>query len=442
MNIKKASKNNLSENTVNSDDKPVRRMGYLILFFTLGIFGVWSAVAPIASSSLATGVVTVKSHRKTVQHLEGGIVKKLWVKDGDKVKPGDILITLDDTQFKAQVEILQGQFIVRSALNARLTAERQQRNKINWGTLKQFNDIRVDEAIQGQQHIFKTRKSSYNGEINLLKKRIQQLTEKAKGLRAQRVSKQQLTVSYNEEIKDLKELLKEGFADRQRLRDLERNYTSLQGEIASLGAEIASTQMQEGEAELQIIQTKRKFQEDVAEQLEKVTAELFDITERLHAEKDRVARTEIKAPVEGVVLGLEMNTEGGVILAGRPILDIVPENEELVIDAKVSLVDIDQVKIGSLAEVRFSAFHSKTTPTMEGMVTELSADRVVDPKTGNQYYEATVELTKESENKLVGDLTLISGMPAEVLIKTGERTLLQYLIQPATDAFARSLIEE
>ena len=441
MNIKEASKNNTSEIAINADDKPVRRMGCLILFFTIGIFGVWSAVAPIDSSSLATGIVTVKSHRKTVQHLEGGIVKKLWIKDGDKVKPGDILITLDNTQFKAQVEILQGQFIVRSALNARLNAERQQLNKIDFEALKTFTDIRVDEAIQGQKHIFKTRKSSYIGETNLLKKRIQQLTSRAKGLAAQRASKQQLTLSYKEEIKDLKELLKEGFADRQRLRDLERSHTSLYGEIASLGAEIVSIQMQKGETELQIIQTKRKFQEKVAEQLEIVTTELFDITERLHAEKDRVARTEIKAPVEGIILGLEINTEGGVILAGRPILDIVPENEELVIDAKVALVDIDKVKIGSLAEVRFSAFNSKTTPTMEGMVKKLSADSLLDEKTGQQYYQATIELTKESAEKL-GDLILISGMPAEVLINTGERTLLQYLVQPATNAFARSLIEE
>jgi len=441
MNIKAASKNNVSDISAHADDRPIRRMGYLILFFTLGIFGIWSAFAPLDSSSLATGIVTVKSHKKTVQHLEGGIVKKLWVKDGDKVKAGDKLITLDDTQFKAQVEILQGQYIVRSALSARLTAERKQANKIDFDELKSLKDIRVEETIQGQKDIFQTRKNSYNGEISLLKQQIQQLNSKVKGLSAQKASKQQLTVSYKEEIKDLKELLKEGFADKQRLRDLERSYTSLYGDIASLTAQIASTKMQKGETKLKIIQTKRKFQEDVAAQFEKVNGELFDISERLHAEQDKVTRTIIRAPVSGTILGLEMNTQGGVIIAGRPILDIIPENEDLVIDAQVPLVDIDKVKIGSVAEVRFSAFKSKTTPTMEGVVKELSADSVTDKKTGKRYYKATIELTKESQDKL-GDLVLISGMPAEVLINIGERTLLEYLIQPITDAFARSLIEE
>lgn len=441
MTLKDASKNTVPEITINSDDKPVRRLGCLILFFTIGIFGVWSATAPIDSSSLATGVVKVKSHRKTVQHLEGGIVKKLWVKDGDKVNIGDPLITLDNTQFKAQVEILRGQFIVKSALNSRLNAERQQQKQIDFSALKKLDDIRIEDAIQGQQYIFKTRKNSYNGEISLLRQRIKQLHSRIQGLIAQKRSKQQLTVSYKEEITDLKELLKEGFADRQRLRELQRNHTSLYGEIASLGAEISATQMQKGETELQIIQTKRKFQEEIAGQLEMVNAELLDISERLHAEEDRVIRTEIIAPEKGIILGLEMHTKGGVILAGRPILDIVPENADLIINAQVPLVDIDKVKIGSLAEIRFSAFNSKTTPTMEGIVQKLSADSIIDEKTGFQYYQATIELTKESQDKL-GNLILISGMPAEVLINTGERTLFQYLMKPATNAMARSFIEE
>ncbi|MDQ7089172.1 MAG: HlyD family type I secretion periplasmic adaptor subunit [Methylococcales bacterium] len=441
MTIKDASTNTVPEITIKSDDRPVRRLGYFILFFTLGIFGVWSAMAPIDSSSLATGVVKVKSHRKTVQHLEGGIVKNLWVKDGDKVSIGDRLITLDNTQFKAQVEILRGQFIVKSALNSRLKAERQQKNKIDFSALKKLNDVRVKDAIEGQAYIFKTRKNSYNGEIGLLRQRIKQLGSRVQGLIAQKGSKLTLTVSYKEEIKDLKELLKEGFADKQRLRELQRTHTSLYGEIASLKAEISSTQMQKGETELQIIQTKRKFQEEVAEQLERVNAELLDIGERLHAEEDRVTRTEIIAPENGIILGLEMHTEGGVIIAGRPILDIVPENAVLIIDAQVPLIDIDKVMVGSHAEIRFSAFSSKTTPTMEGVVQKLSADSLINEKTGFQYYQATIGLTKESQDKL-GDLILISGMPAEVLINTGERTLFEYLVQPATNAMARSFIEE
>lgn len=441
MNTKLASKNNTTEIAINSDHRPVGRLGCLILLLTLGIFGGWSVYAPIDSSSLAQGIVTVKSHRKTVQHLEGGIVKTLWVKDGDKVETGDLLITLDDTLFKAQVEVLRGQLIVRSALNARLNAERRQRTRIDFKKLRNLKDNRAKEAIQGQQYIFKARKNSYNGEISLLKQRIEQLNSRVNGLMAEKESKQQLIVSYKEEIKDLKELLEEGFADKQRFRELQRNNTSLQGEIASLTAETATTRLQISETKLQIIQTKRKFQEDVAEQLETATAETFELTERLQAEQNRVIRTEIKAPVDGFILGLDIHTQGGVILAGKPILDIVPENEDLVIDAQVPLVDIDKVKIGSRAEVRFSAFKSKDTPTMEGIVQKLSADSILEEKKGYRYYQATIELTKESQDKL-GDLVVISGMPAEVLINTGERTLFQYLVQPATDAIARSFIEE
>jgi epimerase transport system membrane fusion protein len=441
MKTKSASTNDLTEIVINSNHKPVRNIGCLVLLCTLGIFGTWSAYAPIDSSSLATGIVIVKSHRKTVQHLEGGIVKKLWVKDGDKVAKGDILITLDDTLFRAQVEVLRGQFIVRSALNSRLNAERREASRINFKQLNGLKDSRAQEAIQGQLYIFNARKNSYNGERNLLQQKIRQLDARIEGLMIQKESKRQLTVSFKEEITDLKELLREGFADKQRLRELERNQTSLQGEIAGLIAEIAATRMQKSETALQIVQTKRKFQEEVAEQLEKVNADLFDITERLQAEQNRVMRTEIKAPVEGIILGLEIYTQGGVILAGRSILDIVPENEELVVEAKVSLIDIDKVKIGSRAEVRFSAFKSKDTPLMNGIVKKLSADSVLDEKKGYYYYQATIELTEESEDKL-GDLILIAGMPAEVLINTGERTLFEYLVQPATDAFARAFIEE
>ncbi|MEQ1636913.1 MAG: HlyD family type I secretion periplasmic adaptor subunit [Methylococcales bacterium] len=425
-----------------TDDRPIRIIGYIILLLTFGVFGTWSFIAPIDSSALATGTVTVKSHRKTVQNLDGGIISKLLVKDGDAVKAGDSLLILDDTQIKAQLEMLGGQFITQKSLSDRLQAEREQLPKIKFSPdLLSMRDARVQEAIQGQTHIFTSRKNSYNGEIKVLQQRIQQLNSKIVGLNAQKDSKQHLVVSYADEIADLKELLAEGFADKQRLRDLERNHTLVTGEIATLTSEIASTQMQRGETELQILQTDKKFQEDVANQQEDVNAQLFEITEKLHAVEDKASQTLIKAPVSGIVFNLSIYTEGGVISPGKPILDIVPEDEDLIISAQVSPLDIDRVKIGSIAEVRFSAFKSKTTPTMEGVISKLSADSFVNETTGLQYYLATVDLTADSQKKL-GNLKLIPGMPAEVLINTGERTLFEYLMQPVTDAFARSFIEE
>ncbi len=199
--------------------------------------------------------------------------------------------------------------------------------------------------------------------------------------------------------------------------------------------------MEQGETKLQILQLERKFQEEIATQLEEVNGDLFSINEQLVVAEDRVQRSIIYAPVKGIILGMSAHTEGGVVLAGKPILDIVPEDEELIINAKVSPIDIDQVHIGTPAEIRFSAFSSKTTPVMEGRVQTLSADSLLDEVTGLQYYLATISLTEESLKKL-GGLVLIPGMPAEVLINTGERTLFEYLTQPLTNAFARSFTEE
>ncbi len=424
------------------DDKPIRRIGYVVLILAVGVFGGWSYVAPIDSSALAHGTVTVKSHRKTVQNLDGGIISQLLVKDGDVVKAGDKLLLLDDTQIKAQLEILRGQFISQKSLSDRLRAERAQLPAIKFSPqLLNLRDQRVKEATQGQTHIFNSRKNTYTGEIKVLRQRIEQLNAKESGLNAQKSSKQQMAKSLHEEIQDITELLAEGYTDKQRLRELERNYTMVNGEIATLTSEMASTQMQRGEAELEILQTEKKFQEEVANQLEEVNGELFEVAERLRATEDKSAQTVIKAPVSGVIFNLSIYTEGGVIAPGKPILDIVPENEELIISAQVSPLDIDRIHVGTTAEVRFTAFNSKTTPTMEGSVSKLSADSFVDEKNGTQYYLATVELTPESKQKLSA-LTLIPGMPAEVLINTGARTLFEYLLQPITDAFARSLIEE
>ncbi len=427
---------------LNTDDTPIRHIGYIILFVMIGIFGTWSYVAPIDSSSLATGVVAVKSHRKTIQHLEGGIVSKISVHDGDYVRAGDPLLTLDSTQVKAQIEILRGQYISAAAINARLTAEQTQADKITFPeTFKHLNDSRVQEATQGQQQIFIARRNSFKGEISLLQQQVKQLGLKIAGLKKQQQSKRLLSNSYAEEINDLKELLADGFADKQRLRELQRQYTQTNSEIASLATEIASTRMQQGETELKIVQTQRKFQEEIATQLEEVKAELFSINEQLTVAEDKVQRSVIRAPVSGYVLGMSAHTEGGVITPGSPILDIVPEDEELIITAQVSPMDIDKIEIGTTAEVRFSAFSNKTTPVMEGKVKTISADSLQDKVSGLSYYQATIELTKESKQRL-GRLELIPGMPAEVLINTGKRTLFEYLVQPLTDAFARSFIEE
>lgn len=425
-----------------TDDKSIRLIGLIVLLCTFGVFGIWSVLAPIDGAALAPGFITVKSHSKTIQHLDGGIVSQLLVKEGDIVQAGDLLLTLDGTENKAQLEIARGQFIALAAQVARLEAERDQKPVIVYPeTLADDSDPRIDEAKQTEQQIFTARKNAREGEMVVLKQRIGQLNSKINGLKGQRSSKQALVSSFSEEAKDLEELLAEGFADRQRLRDVERNHISNDGEISALSSDIAGSQIQIGETQLQILQLEKEFQEEITSKLSEAQTALYDVHQRMRATKDKVVRIDIKAPVSGRVMGLAMHTIGGVILPGHPILDIVPQKEELIIDAQVSPLDIDRVNVGLIAEVRFTAFKQAVTPVIEGKVVTLSADRLIEEKTGTPYYQAQIELTPESYQKM-SHLELIPGMPVEVLIKTGERTLFEYLIQPISNAFARSFIED
>ncbi|MEY3787819.1 MAG: hypothetical protein RLZ75_2026, partial [Pseudomonadota bacterium] len=312
-----------------TDDRSVRTIGIIILVVTFGILGTWGYLAPIDSAALAPGYVAVKSHRKTVQHLDGGIVSQLLAKDGDVVKAGDVLLILDGTEVKAQLEILRGQHITLAAQLARLIAERDQLNQIKFpDDLQDLSDAHIAEARQGESQIFTSRKSAYQGEISVLNQRASQLSAKIKGLEGQRTSKQELMKSYGDEVHDLKELLAEGFANKQRLRDIERNYANATSDVAALSAEIAGNEIQIGETKLQILQIQKKFQEEVAAKLGEVQAELYDVAQRLLATTDKVIRTEIKAPANGRVLGLSVHNVGGVITPGKPILDIVPQKEE------------------------------------------------------------------------------------------------------------------
>jgi len=425
-----------------TNDRPIRLVGAAIVTLTFGVFGAWAFLAPLDSSALAPGVVVVKSHRKTVQHLDGGIVAKILAKDGDLVKEGDPLLILDDTQIKAQMEIARSEFIVLSAQVARLRAEKDRLAQVVYpDSLNDPSDPRITEAKQAENNVFHSRKTTHDGEMAVLRERVSQIASKITGLRGQIESKKILVASYGEEIHDLKELLAEGFADKQRLRDMERSHATQSGEIAQLDSEIATHQMLISETRLQILQIEKKFQEEVAGKLSEAQAQLNDVSERLAAFQDKLSRIVIKAPASGRVIGLSVHTQNGVVSPGNAILDIVPKDAELVIEARVSPNDIDRVTVGLRAEVRFSAFKQATTPKMDGTVIHLSADRFVEEQSGTPYYQARIELTPESRKHL-GKLQLLPGMPAEVLINTGERTLFEYLAQPATNAFARALIED
>lgn len=422
------------------DDRPIRWIGYAIIFVTFGLFGSWATLAPLDSAALAPGVVTVKGYRKTIQHLEGGIVKALHVRDGDMVKAGDVLVELDGTQALAEQEMVRSQLIAARALEARLLAERDDVAVLAFAATD-AGDPRVVEAREGERQIFRARRNSRLGEIDVLEKRVVQLNEQIRGFTAVIAGKQEQAASYRDEVGDLSALLKEGFVDKQRLREQERSLSRLRSEIADLQSSIAQARLQIGETQLQILQLNKDFIAEVVNQLAEVRTQVFDLSERLAAVEDRARRTLIRAPESGMVLGMQVHTVGGVISPGTPLLDIVPASEDLIVEVQISPMDIDRVAVGKLADIRFSAFKSATTPVIEGQLTQVSADRLVNEQSGAAYYLGRVALTEKGRKDL-GGLLLVPGMPAEVLINTGERTLLNYLVQPATNAFARSLIED
>lgn len=423
-----------------TNDMPTRMIGLIIVFLTFGVFGGWSITAPLDSAALAPGVLTVKGYKKTVQHLEGGIIKQLYVKDGDDVTAGAPLLLLDDTQLQAEHQILKGQLFVLLAQESRLLSERDELESITFPDTLLTDDNRATEAKAQETEQFLVRKISRDGEVEVLQQRIVQLSAQAEGLNALIASKKALIASYDEEISDNVDLLSQGFVDKKRLRDLQRLREGLAGEVAEHKAAIAGTTIQSGEAKLKILQQKKDFRAEVVELLAQAQAKAFDVKERVSAITDRIKRSTIMAPVSGVVLGLGFHTLGGVIAPGNKILEIVPEKNDLIIEAKVAPTDIDRVTLGLDADVRFSVFKSAITPVVQGRVTTLSADRIVG-EDGAPYYLAHLELTESSLAALEG-FQLLPGMPAEVLINTGDRTLFEYLVQPATDAFARSMLED
>ncbi len=417
------------------------RIGLTIFALVFGVFGGWAALAPIDGAAYAPGEVKVESQNKSVQHLEGGIIAEILVGNGDLVDPGQPLINLDRTQPQSQLEIVRTQYTANLALLARLNAQRQEADRISWPAELDAANPATREEMDAQIEIFEARKAALEGNIEVLEQRIGQLEKRVVGMQAMRESRIQLADSYKAELEDTRSLLEQGFSDQIRYRELERNYANFSGEAAELAANIASTEIQVGETRLQILQVQKDFRNEVAAELAKTRTNLNDLAERIIALEDVVTRTVIRAPDSGYVTGMQIHTVGGVISPGMVIVDIVPEDDELVIEAQISPNDIDRVALNQNANIRFSAFGSMT-PTIFGEVINLSADSFQDQNTGLSYYTAEIKVSPEALADLGDDLVLMPGMPAEVFITTGERTFLQYLFKPFSNAVARSFRED
>lgn len=418
-------------------------IGLVVIAAAFGGFGVWAALAPLDSAAVAPGVVSVESNRKSVQHLEGGIVEEILVREGQFVRQGDILIRLDDTQARAMVKTLQARLDAARALGARLLAERDGLVSIRFPAdlVTRLDDPTVKEIAEGQRRQFEERRRSLEGQVSILKQRTKQAEQEIAGLRAQEVSKRRQHEIFTEELVGLRELYEKGYYPRTRVLAIEREVAGLEGDRGANLAAIARAQQAIGEVELRIIQMRQGIREDVVNQLHEVRNEINDVKERLVVGRDVLRRIDIRAPQTGTAQALKVHTKGGVAAPGAELMQIIPLDDRLVIEAQVSPVDIDSVAEGQKAEIRLTAFKMRTTPIIEGKVVSISADRLTDERTNAAYYLARIEVP-DDQLAVLGERKLQAGMPAQVLIKTGSRTVLDYLLKPLDDALARGLKEE
>lgn len=436
-----ASNNSLPDGWLDSD-RTVRRFGYGVVAILAAVLGIWAGFAPLESAALAPGLVRVEGDRKAVQHLEGGIVSKIIVANGDSVRADQPLLLLDATKDRAELQILQGRLYNKQALVNRLIAERDDQTQVVYDAILAehgVDDERARNAMANEDAIFAARLTDRQGEVSVLQQRVEQYQQKINGLESLAVTRASVAESMAIEISDLEELLSEGYVDKQRLRELERKRTQTLGELYDLRAQVAAAEVGVGEAELNILQLSKRFKTEVVDQLTEAQERLYGLRQQLTATQDRVQRATIRAATDGIVLNLAVNTVGAVIRPGETLMEIVPQTDNFVIEAQLSPMDVDRVRIGQEAEIRFAVF--KDAYTVTGRLSKLSPDSIVDPDTNKPHFAVEIKILNE-DSKFLEGLKLLPGMPAEVIIKTGERTMLGYLTSPMNRLFARSLIED
>ncbi|MDJ0852223.1 MAG: HlyD family type I secretion periplasmic adaptor subunit [Myxococcota bacterium] len=417
-------------------------LGALVIGLFIGGFALWSTLAPLSSAAIAPGQVVVRDNRKTVQHLEGGIIREILVSEGDVVAAREVLLRLDDTQSGASREMLQNRYDGLRAEYARLTAEREGTEAIAFPSelAARRSDTRVDDLLSGQEHILQKRREALNGRRSILEQRISQLESEIASHVAQAKSTELQLEALRQEMAGIQVLVDKGVEAKPRLLEFQREVAALEGSRESSRALAARARQEIGEARLQITQVESDRLNEVVVEQQEVRELLIETEESLRAAADVLKRRDIQAPIAGTVMNLRYFTAGGVIREGDPILDIVPAGSELVVEARVNVTDIENVREDLEATVRMTAFKQRLVPLLKGRVDHVSADALTD-KAGVAYYEARIVIPPE-ELELLGGLELQPGMPAEVLIITGRGSLFEYVLEPLTDSFHRALREE
>jgi HlyD family secretion protein len=414
----------------------------LVAVLVFGVGG-WASTAEISGALIAPGSIVVDSNVKKVQHPTGGVVGKLYVRDGDHVKAGDMLIQLDETVTQANLAIVTKGLTEFYARKARLAAERDGADTVAVPAelADKLDDPAVKEAMSSERRLFDLRRQARIGQKDQLRQRISQLREQVSGLTAQQDAKDKETALIEQELAGVRDLWQKNLVQLNRLTSLERDAAKIEGERGQLVAQAAEAKGKITETELQIIQIDQDLASDVAKELRETDSKIGEYVERKVTAEDQLKRTDIRAPQDGIVFQSTANTVGGVVTAGDPIMLVVPESDNLLVEVKVDPKDIDQVQFGQAVVLRFSSFNVRTTPEINGTVVRIAADTSTDQRTGQTYYLVRISMTAD-ELKRLGDVKLTPGMPVEAYIQTGQRTMLSYLIKPLHEQLMRSFREK
>ncbi|MGD9784621.1 MAG: HlyD family type I secretion periplasmic adaptor subunit [Hyphomicrobiaceae bacterium] len=413
-----------------------------VLVLLFGGIGVWAVTTDIAGAVLASATVVVDSNVKKVQHPTGGVVGDIRVRNGDRVKAGDLVMKLDATSTRANLQIIVKQLDVLLLREARLSAELDGKDAIRLPPEleSRVGEVDVAETLRGETGLFKSRREARSSETDQLRERIRQLEQEAQGLDAQREAKSTEITLIDKELDSLRDLEIKKLVTTAKMMSLRREAARLKGEHARLLSSAAQTRGKIAEIQIAIVQREQEFLTEVGKELREVQAKIAELAERKVAAIDQLDRIEIRAPTDGIVHELAVHTVGGVINASDPIMLIVPYDDPLVIEASVLPRDREQVHLGAETTVRFAAFNMRTTPEIKGEVISISADLAEDRRTGEKFYLVRVAL-KPGELEKLGVQRLVPGLPADVQIATSARTALSYLLKPLEDQIAKAFRE-
>ncbi|HXC54637.1 MAG TPA: HlyD family type I secretion periplasmic adaptor subunit [Rhizomicrobium sp.] len=414
----------------------------VILVFIVGFFG-WAALAPLDSAVMAPGFIVVETHRKTIQHLEGGIVRDVLVVDGQTVSAGQLLVRMDDTQARASLQLLDGEGDALAAQEARLIAERDGAASVTFPPelVARADDPKVAAAMHGELSAFDTRRETLAKQIDILSKRSAENASIIAGLRNEQTAVERQMTLIDQETASVQTLYDQKLSTLSRLLALQRQAADLAGQRGQLVEKIAQTELTSGENQLQIMNLKNQQLSDVVKDLRDVQTKRFDILDRSQAARDILARLTIRAPVSGKVVSLAVHTNGAVVKPGDTIMEIVPQKDALEVEAHVRPEDADSIHVGMSARVNLSAYQSRRLPIIEGVVSTISADRLLDPRTGQPYFNVNLTVDR-TPLKDYPNARLIPGLPVEVAMDTGSRTALDYFVEPITDVFRKGMKEK